>query len=303
MNIKSDSGQKRPVASLRGLMADMARFGVCFAPDEGPGVDGGEGNDGDDGVKKTPIKPPAPPKKTPPAPPAPVEPTGPSAREAELAQQLEALQARLAALGDADPDEIKTLRKLKQEQVARDAEAAKKAKEEEERRLREAGNFEALRERMAQEHQTAMEAANSRVIELDTTVGSLKSQIEALTMGAAFGSSRFLSEETVIGPSKARKIYGDYFDIEGSQLIAYDAPRGSERRVKIVDARGQPKPFEDAIKQIIEADPDRDRILRPKQKPGSGVVPTGTRAPEKAVDIRGLARLRTIVPSIMGNSK
>lgn len=294
MNIRNAVPAPQVNVGLRGLMADMERFGVRFEAEDGAGGGApGQSEEAPQKPAKKPVEKPA----------APAAPSGPSEREQQLARDLEALQARLAAFGEADPEEIANLRKMKDEQKAREAEAAKKAKDEEERRLRDAGQFEALRERMAEEHKREMEAARGQVTELDTTVNSLKTQIESLTMGAAFGSSRFLSEETIIGPSKARIIYGAYFDVEGGNLVPYNAPRGSDKRVKIVDARGQPKNFEEAIKEIIEADSDRDRILRPRQKAGSGVVPTQTRPDEKPTEARGLARLRQAIPGIMGNSK
>ena len=52
-------------------------------------------------------------------------------------------------------------------------------------------------------------------------------------------------------------------------MVGYDKPRGSAGRAQLVDQLGNPVAFEDAMRKIIEADPDKDSLLRSKVKQGA----------------------------------
>ncbi|MCY1309996.1 hypothetical protein D9M70_601460 [compost metagenome] len=71
-------------------------------------------------------------------------------------------------------------------------------------------------------------------------------------------------------PSKARVIYGQHFDLVDGKVVGYDKPRGAANRTALVDSLGEPVQFEEALRKIVEADPDKDHLLKAKVKPGAG---------------------------------
>lgn len=277
------------------LMADLMRYGVVFAPDSDPAPAG----------DPPPDPQPAPKPKSDPKPEPKPEPKPADNGAAEaLRAQIDALKSQLAGFGDATPDEIKQLRELRAQAEKERKEAEAAAREAEKERLRKEGDFETLRQRMAEEHQRELEAARSRSTELDHAVTALNRQIENMALGTAFASSRFVQEEMIIGADKARRIYGAHFDVVDGQVVGYDAPRGSDKRVALVDGRGQPLVFDEAIKRLIEGDPDRDRLLKAQQKPGPGTQPSpGVRpAPAAQPEPRGAARIARALPNLLGRS-
>lgn len=270
----------RPAASLSfrpALMADLARYGVRF-DSEG-------------------VQPPANPKPEPKTEPK-IEPkTEPKAdpaadATAALQAELERLRKEREAFGDATPAEIAELRKAKAEAERLRLEAEKAKAREEEEKLRRAGDFDTLKARMAEEHQKELTAAEQRAKDLQEIANRLQNQVKATAVTAAFAGSAFITENTVLSPSLAKKLYEDHVDIEDDAVVVYDAPRGAAKRSPIVDARGNAMAFDEAIKRVIEADSERDRILRSKQKAGSGQPHAGVKAPAARDEPTGLARIR-----------
>lgn len=81
--------------------------------------------------------------------------------------------------------------------------------------------------------------------------------------------------------SKVRALYGTHFEFNDGQIVAYDKPAGAAERTMLVDGKGDPLSFEESIKKIIDADADRDQLIKSKTKPGAGSVTTGKGAPPK----------------------
>jgi len=156
-----------------------------------------------------------------------------------------------------------------------------KEKDVETKRLEAAGEFTKVKEQMNTQHQEAISAKDEEIKTLKGQITSKTGQIEELTIGTGFGQSKFITDETVLSSVKARKIYGDHFDIVEGSVVGYDKPRGEEGRAPIVDAKGSNMPFNDAIKHMINADPDRDTLLRTKLKPGSGSGPSDKKPDDK----------------------
>ena len=200
--------------------------------------------------------------------------------------------AAAAALALRDKDkpsdnEVKLLREvMDNKKRLKDAEAALKAfdgidpqairallatqKTAEEEALRKAGDFETLKQRMATEHDREKGELSVKLTESQTAIALAMKQITELTIGADFANSKFISTETVLTPNKARRIYEDHFEIEDGRTVGYDTPRGSKNRVQIVNGRGDPLSFDEAMKRIIDVDPDKDSLLRSTAKSGSG---------------------------------
>ncbi len=53
-------------------------------------------------------------------------------------------------------------------------------------------------------------------------------------------------------------------------MVGYDKPRGAQNRTALVDQYGNAIAFDHAMRKIVEADPEKDHLLRSKVKPGAG---------------------------------
>ncbi len=156
---------------------------------------------------------------------------------------------------------------------------------------------------MAEEHEKAVKDKESRLAELQGVVDTLNSRINGMTVSTNFAASRFIAEETLLSAAKAQKLFGDHFEIEDGRMVPYDAPRGAAKRSPLVDARGEPLAFDEAIKRIVESDADRDIILKAKSKPGTGQAPTGGKAPQpQPSEPRGVARIALGIAALRNGS-
>lgn len=168
-------------------------------------------------------------------------------------QQLAEYQQKFA---DLDPD------------VARKAIAAQQEKET--RELEAKGEYERVKQSMAEQHQQQVQSLKQQIQLLQDQLGGANSQINDLTIGASFSKSNFISSELTLTANKARALYGAHFEIENGEVVGYDKPRGAANRTALVDSLGNSLDFEKAMAKIIEADPERDTLIRSKVKQGSG---------------------------------
>jgi hypothetical protein len=178
-------------------------------------------------------------------------------KEAELTKELNTAKSVLSQL-----EELGGLDALKS--------IVNERKTAEEKKLEEKGEWDRLKQSMATEHQKAVDALKAQQTELSQANQALLGQINELTIGSAFSNSAFISTETTITPSKARIIYGEHFELVDGKVVGYDKPRSAKDRTPLVDSRGEPVGFEEAMKKIVEADPEKDHVLRSKAKPGAG---------------------------------
>lgn len=139
----------------------------------------------------------------------------------------------------------------------------------EERKLAEQGNWDALKSQMLEQHTVQLDTVKSELQSLAAERDGLKRQIEEMSIGGAFTGSKFISDELVLTPAKARVIYGGHFDVVDGAVVAFDKPRGTEGRTQLVDAAGEPLGFDAALRKLIDKDPERDHMLRSKAKPGA----------------------------------
>ncbi len=214
-------------------------------------------------------------------------------REAEKrAKELE------EQFGGIDIDEYKAM--LEERQTA--AEAKKKA---EEQAAIDRGDFDKVREQMATQHEQELDKVRTTLTtELEDTKAELAkaaSMIEELTIGSSFDSSKTIREGTIYTPSKARRLYGDHFEVEDGKVIAYDAPRGAAERTKIVDGKGNPADFETAMMRIIEADPEKDEILVASIKPGASSKPGAGDPPKKDAPKSSREKIMSGMSDLLGS--
>jgi hypothetical protein len=147
---------------------------------------------------------------------------------------------------------------------------AKQKKELEAKELEEKGEWARLKQQMNDEHGKAISEKLALLEEANSEKRKLLDQISNLTVGAAFSASEFIRDGLIIPLKKVRALYGSHFEFKDGVVVAYDKPAGESERTMIIDAKGDPMNFEDAMKKIIDADPDRDSLLKSKSKSGAG---------------------------------
>lgn len=177
-----------------------------------------------------------------------------------------------------------------------DPEAARKALaaqvEAERKALEDKGEYKRIIDQVNEANAKAVADKDKAIGEKDAEINALKTQINRLSIGNSFGSSKFISEELVLTPSKAEVLYGTHFEVEDGKVLAYDKPRGHAERTPLVDGKGAPLGFDDAIKKIVSADPDFERIKRSTMKPGAGSESNGKGANgDGSKGVSGLGRI------------
>lgn len=172
-----------------------------------------------------------------------------------LQQQLADTQAKLK---DFEGIDAAAVRKLLDEK-----------KTAEEKQLAAAGDWERLKTRMGEEHVKELTPLKEQIATLTAELEKSRDSINEMTVGASFSGSEFINKELVLPPSKARTIFGSHFELEDGKVIGYDKPRGDAKRTALVDAYGAPVKFDDALRKIVDADSDRDNLLKSGIKPGA----------------------------------
>ena len=121
---------------------------------------------------------------------------------------------------------------------------------------------------------------------------SLVGTVDELTVGQSFASSSFIKDNLVLTSAKTRALYGSHFEMKDGELVGYDKPAGSTDRTPLVDAGGDPLSFDEALKRLVESDPDKDTLLRAKGNPGAGSRTQQIQKPPKTDDnLHGAARI------------
>jgi hypothetical protein len=169
-------------------------------------------------------------------------------------------------------------------------ELAKAQADADKEKLEKAGEFEALKKMIVEENQAKVAEAEKKIAEKDAVLSSAMRTIDELTIGAAFAASEVVGD-TVLTPSKARAIYGAHFESENGVVVAYDKPKGAASRTKIVDGSGEPVSFEVALKKLIDADPDKERLIKSKLVTGAGSRTTDEKSAKTTTELRGVSRI------------
>lgn len=95
----------------------------------------------------------------------------------------------------------------------------------------------------------------------------LESQYNSEKLTGAFASSKFINDSLAVPPDMALSTFGKNFKIEGGKLMAVDADGNTIYSRK---NPGAPADFDEAISQIIENYPYKDRILKASNHSGTG---------------------------------
>lgn len=193
------------------------------------------------------------------------------------------LEDQLKRFDGIDLDKVKTL--LEAETNRERDEAEKK------------GEFDRVKKMMVEAHEADKKKLSEESDTLKTKLAAQTEMIDQLTIGADFAGSKFISEDLVLTPTKARALYGSHFEVKDGRTIAYDKPKGAAGRTEIVDGTGQPMSFDDAFRKIIDLDPDKETLLKSKMKPGATSKSDQIRTPQqsqqpKQKELYGAARIR-----------
>jgi hypothetical protein len=169
-------------------------------------------------------------------------------------KELDELRKR--ALSDEQFQEYETLR-------------ASQAKAEEERQKK-AGEFESLKQSLVSKHTQELESERKARLELEQSYRAEK--IESAFNGASdwFGGD---TAKTILTGDMANAYLGKYVsyedvDVAGRTIKAL-VVRDTDGQI-ILDGKGNPARFSDAIGELIDQLPNKDRILRGSGKTGSG---------------------------------
>jgi hypothetical protein len=177
-------------------------------------------------------------------------------RKVDLQKASDELTALKKQFEGIDPEVVK---KLMAEQ-----------KSAEEKQLEAKGDYERLKQRMAEEHTRDTQVLKDQISALQGDLTKSNGAVNELSVGTQFGNSKFITEEMTMTPSKARVVYANHFDLEEGKLVGYDKPRGESNRTALVDQYGNAVGFDDAMRKIVEADPEKDYLIKSKVKPGAG---------------------------------
>lgn len=226
----------------------------------------------------------------------------PTDREAELLKESMSRKQRIRELEDKYKDvDIDLYKTMLQERAARDEEIQRQEQD----RLKAEGKFDELLAAQKRQNESVIAQVKAQYEQelsgktndlnaLQTQVTEQQKLINSLTINNAFANSQFIRDELVsaFSPVRTQKLYGEYFDVEGGNIVPYDKPRGDDSRTVMVDKNGKPLAFEAAIARLVEADPDADAMKRSKHKPGAGSSSNGMPANQKPATIRpGIGRI------------
>lgn len=198
-------------------------------------------------------------------------------KDAELATAT----ARLKEFDGLDPKELRAL-----VQAKKDAEVAQ---------LEAKGQWDSLKSQMVEQHNAELKTRDDKLSASEQRAAGLESQIAELTVGNAFGTSKFITEELTLSVAKARRVYGAHFEFQDGQVVAFDKPAGAKERHVLVDAKGDPLGFDAALAKLVDSDPDKDSLMKSKLKAGAGSNTNPAAAvgasPNKAVVGKGRSKI------------
>jgi hypothetical protein len=103
--------------------------------------------------------------------------------------------------------------------------------------------------------------------ELEQRAQALEQQLYGEIVGGAFARSKFISEKLNLPPDLAQKAFGDRFKVEGGKIKAVGSDGNPVFSKK---SPGSEADFEEAIEILVDAYPQKDRILKADNKSGGG---------------------------------
>jgi hypothetical protein len=133
------------------------------------------------------------------------------------------------------------------------------------RRLVDADELEAVREEIRRGFEVELAAKDGRI-------GTLEAGLARETVAAAFARSRAIAEKFAIPADLVQARFGSQFRLEDGRVVGFDA---TGARLYSSTRPGEIASFDEALEIIVEAYPDRARILRGTVSPGGGATGGG----------------------------
>lgn len=222
-----------------------------------------------------------------------------AAEKAKLLREVMDKKTKLQAAEKKAADAAAALAAYEGIDASRAKELAKKEKDAETAAAEARGDFDRVKQMMAEEHAKATKTLEDQIAELRQLRQADADMINNLTVGNDFGASTFIKDSLTLTPSKARTIYGAHFEVQDGRTVAYDKPAGKQNRTMLVNASGDPLSFDEAFKRIIDADPDKDTLLKAKIAPGSGSKNENVKPPVRQEDtgLYGKSRIAAALAS------
>lgn len=155
-------------------------------------------------------------------------------------ENKQSLQSQIDAFSGITPDEALTMREAIQKNGKNGENSSKEFKD--------------LEQRLIIEHTEKVQAMQVLIEQKDMQIASDR-------INAQFSNSPFLRDKTTLPAQMAQAIYGGNFKVEDGKLNAFDS-FGNMITSSQPDTIGEPAPFEEAIKQIVMSDPNREAILK-----------------------------------------
>ena len=103
--------------------------------------------------------------------------------------------------------------------------------------------------------------------EKDKAIGSLNDRVIGMTKDTAFATSKYIAENVDTPLELFKPAFADRFKYEGDKLIPYDQ---HGNKIMSKDRFGEVANFDEAIGQLIEQSPFKDKILKAPSHSGSG---------------------------------
>lgn len=204
-------------------------------------------------------------------------------RANELESQLSQVNEKLKSFEGIDLEKVRAM-------LGEQEEAERK-------KLESKGEYDRLVKQMGERHTTEKTQLQQQIEDAQRAGSSLQQQIADLTVGGSFGSSAFVRDDLTLTPAKARVIYGAHFEFKDGKVIGFDKPSGASDRTMLVSSAGDALGFDEALQKIVDADPDRDHLIRSKMKPGAGSG-TNTKGVKKEVNTRELTSIERIASGL-----
>jgi hypothetical protein len=155
--------------------------------------------------------------------------------------------------------------------------------------LEKRGEYDRLVKQMGESHAKEQGALKEQLTAREKREAELQAQIDALTVGQAFAGSKVIADEIALPLNKVKSLYGAHFEYKDGAVVGFDKPAGAKDRTMLVDSTGNALAFDAALKKVIEADPDKDALLKSKARSGAGSS-TQSRGAQRA-DTTGESKL------------
>lgn len=131
------------------------------------------------------------------------------------------------------------------------------------KKLIDAGEVERVKGEISKAFEEKLTAAQKLAQDLEGALYSEK-------IGGAFARSKFITERIAVPSHMVQATYGKNFKLEDGKVVAYDA---NGQKIYSRANPGELAGFEEAIEQVVMADPFKEHILKGTGGAGSGARP------------------------------